>query len=189
MTPGIITFALVEIGSLFLVLTGIGFPWRNVFVLEWSDIISFIGQTSVVPLCFFVTFYSSNLYNIRVARSLLEFRRRIFWPLLVIFLLLGVLSQFIPPIEFTGSSLLSRLLIVMIGICVILPLRWGLYTFRHLSPFAERVLVLGTGELARKVAMAIRALSPVGYTIAGFVDDSGRELQETPGRLLSPILG
>src|SRR5262245_36724164 len=189
MTPGIITFVLVEIGSLFLVLSGIVFPWRSIFTLGWPDIVSFIGQAVVPPLCFFTTFYGSNLYNVRVIRNLLGFRQRLFWPLLVTFLLLVVLSQFVSTLEFVGSSLLSSLLIVLIGTCVVLPLRWGFYTFGHLSPFAERILILGTGELAGKVATAIRALSPVGYTIAGFVADGERELPESSTRILSPVLG
>src|SRR5215813_5767943 len=189
MTPGIITFVLVEIGSLFLVLSGIVFPWRSIFTLGWPDIVSFIGQAVVPPLCFFTTFYGSNLYNVRVVRNLLGFRQRLFWPLLVTFLLLVVLSQFVSTLEFVGSSLLSILLIVLIGTCVVLPLRWGLYTFGHLSPFAERILILGTGELAWKVAAAIRALSPVGYTIAGFVSDGGPGPQDSSPHTPSPILG
>src|SRR6185369_16367996 len=137
MTPGIITFALVEIGTIFLVLGGMVLPWRSVFTLGWSDIISYIGQTAVPPLCFFVMFYGSNLYNIRVARNLFEFRRRLFWPLLATFLSLAVLPSLVLPFQFAGSSPLSSLVIVLIGACVVLPLRWGLYTFRHLSPFAE----------------------------------------------------
>jgi exopolysaccharide biosynthesis polyprenyl glycosylphosphotransferase len=48
---------------------------------------------------------------------------------------------------------------------------------------------LGTGELAQKIAAAIRTLSPVGYTIAGFVDDSGSEPQKSLPPVLSPVLG
>jgi exopolysaccharide biosynthesis polyprenyl glycosylphosphotransferase len=121
--------------------------------------------------------------------NLLEFRKRLFWPLFVSFLVLMVLSPFVLTPDFVGSPLLSSLLIVLVGACVVLPLRWGLYTFGHLTPFAERILILGTGELAWKVATAIRALSPAGYTIAGFVADGGQGLQESSTRALSPILG
>ncbi len=100
-----------------------------------------------------------------------------------------VLSPFILTPQFVGSSLLSSLVIVLIGTCVVLPLRWGLYTFGHLSPFAERILILGTGELAEKVVIAIRVFSLVGYTIAGFVADGGRELLESSTRTLAPVLG
>ena len=189
MTPGIITFVLIEIGSLFLVLSGIMFPWRDIFTFDWSNLVSFIGQAAVPPLCFFATFYGSDLYNVRVVRNLLEFRQRLFWPLLATFLLLVVLSPFILTPQFVGSSLLSSLVIVLIGTCVVLPLRWGLYTFGHLSPFAERILILGTGELAEKVVIAIRVFSLVGYTIAGFVADGGRELLESSTRTLAPVLG
>src|SRR5262249_55218216 len=169
--------------------SGIMFPWRNIFTFDWSNLVSFIGQAAVPPLCFFATFYASDLYNVRVVRNLLEFRQRLFWPLLATFLLLVVLSLFVLTPKFVGSSFLSSLVIVLLGTCVVLPLRWGLYTFGHLSPFAERILILGTGELAGKVATAIRALSPVGYTIAGFVADGERELLESPTHTLSPVLG
>jgi len=72
----------------------------------------------------------------------------------------------------------------------VLLLRWGLYTFGSIGPFAERILVLGSGELAWKVASAIRSISPLGYTIAGFVDDEkpmGRENFAPSSLILGPL--
>src|SRR5262249_8304567 len=124
MTPGIITFVMVEIGSFFLVMTGIIFPWRDIFTLSWAGVVSLIGQAAVPPLCFFAAFYSSNLYNIRAVRNLLEFRKRLFWPLLTSLLLLVALSSLVLTPNLVNSSLLSILLIMLIGTCVVLPLRW-----------------------------------------------------------------
>jgi len=78
---------------------------------------------------------------------------------------------------------------VLIGASVVLPLRWSFYTFGNLNPFAERILILGTGDFAWKVATAVRVLSPLGYVIAGFIDD--RDPQSLPSQtpLPSPILG
>lgn len=189
MTPRVLSYVMVEVGLLFLALSGVVFPWRSIFTLDWQNLLALLGHGLIPPLCFFASFYGSNLYNLRVVRSLLDFRRRLFRPLLVTFVLLVVTSWFVPSPTFFGSTLLANLLLVGAGMCVVLPLRWGLYASANIGPFAERILILGTGELAQKVAATIRALSSLGYSIAGFIDDAESQQTGTFVSGLSPILG
>jgi exopolysaccharide biosynthesis polyprenyl glycosylphosphotransferase len=188
-TPRVRTYVMIEVGAYFLTLCGVTFPWTTIFTLYWSEILSLLGQRIIPPLCLFVSFYGSDLYNLRVVKTLFEFRRRLVRPLLFTFFLLMGISWLTRSFAFFGSLLLSNLLTVGIGLCVVLPLRWGLYAFANIGPFAERVLILGTGEVAQKVAATIRALSSLGYAIAGFIDDTDPKQRETFALDLSPILG
>jgi len=189
MTLRILFFVIVEMGLLFLAMSGVTLLWRSVPVLSWEHLASLIGQALIPTLCFFVSFYGNDLYNVRAIQSLSEFYRYFAWALLTTVILLFASSSLVPLPLLTNSVPLSSLLLVLIGASVVLPLRWGFYTFGNLNPFAERILILGTGDFAWKVATAVRALSPLGYVIAGFIDD--RDLQSLPSQtpLPSPILG
>jgi exopolysaccharide biosynthesis polyprenyl glycosylphosphotransferase len=143
----------------------------------------------VPSLCFFTSFYASDLYNLRAIKTLLQFRKRLIKPLFAIFLLLVILPFVVQTPKILDSVLLSSGLFVLLGAGIVLPLRWGLHVFGNLTPFAERILIIGTGELARKIAAAIRALSNLGYTIAGFVDDGPPRQPNSSSPSLSPILG
>src|SRR4029453_4192248 len=123
MTPRSIAFVMVEIGSLFLVISGVMFPWSRVLTLDWTEITSFFGQALVPPFCFFVSFYGSDLYSLRVVRNLVEFRKRLWAALLGSFLLLVALSLFVSTPRLVESSVLSSLLIIVIGSGVVILLR------------------------------------------------------------------
>lgn len=190
MTPRILAFALIEMASLFCVSSGVVFFWRGTPPWSVQEVLTLVGEALLVPLCFFTVFYSCDLYNVRAIRSLGDFRRRLVGPVFAVFALLLVISLLMPTFTPLGSSVvLVNLLLVLLGAMVVVVLRWGLYTFGSISPFAERILVLGTGELAWKVASLIRAISPLGYTIAGFVDDEKPVGKERLVSLPAPILG
>ena len=53
----------------------------------------------------------------------------------------------------------------------LLPLRGISYTVMRSRHFVERVLILGTSPLARKLAQGIEARPDAGYAIVGVVDD------------------
>lgn len=187
MSAQIIAFVMVELGLLFIATCGIAFPWGKLFALGWSEAGSLLIRALTLPLCFFTSFYSYDLYNLRIVRSMFEFRKRLYWPLAGAFSLLVFLSLFTLTPPLAGSMLISSMLLMLLGVGIVLPLRWGLYTFGNVGPFTERVLVLGTGEIAWKVTTAIRSIFPLGYTIAGFVDDG--EQATDGGWSIAPIVG
>lgn len=189
MTPRVITYVMIEMGSLFLVSGGIVVPWSTALTLGRGDLLSLLGQALLPPLCFFASFYCGDLYNLQTTRTLVEFRKRLKFPLLGAFLLLVTVSLVTPSPYVLAPSAWSSLFIILIGAIVLVPLRWGLYAFGGIGPFGKRVLIIGTGELARKVAVAIRSLPSLGYTIAGFVDDAVSEQSPPPTPPLSPVLG
>jgi exopolysaccharide biosynthesis polyprenyl glycosylphosphotransferase len=189
MTLRILLFVIVEMGLLFLAMSGVTLLWRSVPALSWENLAALIGQALIPTFCFFVSFYGNDLYNVRAIKSLREFYRYFSWALLTAVILLFASSSLVSLPPLTSSVPLSSLLLVLIGASVVLPLRWSFYTFGNLNPFAERILILGTGDFAWKVATAVRLLSPLGYVIAGFIDD--RDPQSVPSQtpLPSPILG
>lgn len=181
---------MVEMGSLFGVSCGLAFSWREISIQSLQEILASGGQAFLVALCFFSVFYSSDLYNVRFIKNFFEFRKRLVRPLIFVFILLSLFSLLTPvPGLFPSSTVFSNLLFVLSGAALVVVIRWGLYTFGSIGPFAERILVLGTGELAWKVASVIRSIAPLGYIIAGFVDDQKSEEKEGVASLPSPILG
>jgi exopolysaccharide biosynthesis polyprenyl glycosylphosphotransferase len=191
MTLRILLFVIVEMGLLFLAMSGVTLLWRSTQTLTWENILLLIEQASAPTLCFFVSFYWNDLYNVRAIKSLGEFYRYFSRALLTTVILLFLFSPLVSPPPLTSSVPFSSLLLVLIGASVVLPLRWSFYTFGNLNPFAERILILGTGDFAWKVATAVRVLSPLGYVIAGFIDDRDPQSQSFPSQtpLPSPILG
>ncbi|MGE0684092.1 MAG: sugar transferase [Candidatus Binatia bacterium] len=191
MTPRILAFAMVEMGSLLCVSCGTLLLWREISIRNSQEILALVGQTFILPFCFFTAFYASDLYNVRFIKNFFEFRKRLVKPLVFVFVLLAFFLLFMPaPRLFPSSAILSSLLPVLLGAVIVLVLRWGLYTFGSIGPFTERILVLGAGELAGKVATAVRSIAPLGYLIAGFVDDNeAEESGASSPRSLSPILG
>lgn len=181
---------MIETGALFCASSALLFSWKGDVPQNIVEILGFLGRASIVPLCFFAVLYSRGLYNVRVVKNLFEFRKRIVVPLCMIFSLLALLAFFMPMTTVISSSMIFLYLVLMVVSSVtVFVLRYGLYTFGSFSPFAERILILGVGDIAAKVATAIRSISPLGYLIAGFVDDGDLSQEVSPVQALSPILG
>lgn len=190
MTPRILAYAMIETGTLFCASSVLLFPWKGGIPWNIAEMMGFLCRASIVPLCFFAVLYSSDLYNVRIVKNLFEFRKRSVAPLCMIFSLLALFSFFVPLTTVVSSSMVfSCIVLMLVSTVIVFVLRYGLYTFGSFSPFAERILVLGVGDIAAKVTTAIRSISPLGYIIAGFVDDRDLSQGESSAQPLSPILG
>ncbi len=192
MVPRLTAFIIIEIGFLVLVTAGLVLPRARIFAPGQHALLMLLKQMSQMlwPLiCFVAASHSSDFYNLSVVHTLSEFWTRLPRVLLTAFVLLVLVSLIVSIPLLVDSSLASGAIFMLIYAGVVFPLRWGLYTFGHCGPFAERILVLGTGELARKIERAVLALSPLGYSIAGFVDDGERREDGSPRQSLLPIVG
>ena len=81
MTSRILLFVIVEMGLLFLAMSGVTLLWRSAPALSWENLAFLIGQALIPTLCFFVSFYGNDLYNLRAIKSLHEFYRYFAWAL------------------------------------------------------------------------------------------------------------
>ena len=64
----VLTLALLEVGSLFLVALGLLFVWAQPVLNNWPDLAIVIAQSLVFTVCCVLCFYYNDLYNLRIVR-------------------------------------------------------------------------------------------------------------------------
>ena len=169
--------ALVESGSLFSAVSVMVLISGQSHILGWRDVAWLLGQAGALSLCCFVVFYYSDLYDLRVARSFGEFASRMFQSFGIAFLLLAASYGLFPDTRIAQGSFVSSLLIVL---GLLLPLRAIAYSVMRSRPFVERVLILGTGALARQLIEEIEARPGCRLAIVGVLNDA-----QSPGTATS----
>jgi sugar transferase (PEP-CTERM system associated) len=142
-----------------------------------------MGQAAILSLCCIVAFYYNDLYDLRVVRSFSQFATRLLQGLGVALVLLAALYTLFPDMRARDGALISSLLIIA---GLLLPIRAVGYFFMRHRAFSERVLILGTGPLARKLIEEIEARPHYRYRIVGVADD-GQASEGEP--LKYPLLG
>ncbi len=163
-----LTLALVEGGSLFGAVSAMVLISGRSQILDWRDVAWLVGQAGVLWLCCIVAFYYSDLYDLRIVRSFGEFASRLLESFGVAFLLLAAFYGLFPDTRVAQGPFVSSLLIVL---GFLLPLRAISYSVMRSRPFVDRVLILGTGALARQLIQEIEARPNCRFAIVGVVDD------------------
>jgi exopolysaccharide biosynthesis polyprenyl glycosylphosphotransferase len=178
-----VTLAIIEGLVLSLAVAGSAFAWGHRLFVDWLDVATMLGQAGAVSLCCIVAFYYNDLYDLRVVRSFSLFASRLLQSFGVALILLALFYTIMPDAGLTEGAFVSGLLVAA-GLLV--PLRAVGYTVMRRRAFADRVLVLGAGQLARRIIHAIESRPNFRYAVVGVVDDgSGAE----PGDLPYPVLG
>jgi sugar transferase (PEP-CTERM system associated) len=177
------SLALLEGAALFAAVCGSIFLWGHPLLLDWLDMAAVLGQAASLSFCCIVAFYYNDLYDSRAVRSLSEFASRLLQSLGVALILLAGFYALFPEMRVADGPFLSSLLVI---VALLLPLRAiGYGVMRHRA-FADRVLILGTGALARKLIEEIEARPHFRYEIVGVADD-GCGPDDPPLRY--PLLG
>ena len=135
-------------------------------------------------LCCIVAFYYNDLYDLRVVRSFSLFASRLLQSFGVALILLALFYTIVPDAGIAEGPFVSGLLVAA-GLLV--PLRAIGYLIMRRRAFADRVLILGAGPLARRIIHEIEARPNFRYAIVGVVDDTGGELGELPYPVLGPL--
>jgi exopolysaccharide biosynthesis polyprenyl glycosylphosphotransferase len=177
------TLAIIEGLVLSLAVAGTAFAWGHRLFVDWLDVATMLGQAGAVSLSCIVAFYYNDLYDLRVVRSFSLFASRLLQSFGVALILLALFYTIMPDAGMTEGAFVSGLLVAA-GLLV--PLRAVGYIVMRRRAFADRVLVLGAGRLARRVIHEIESRPNFRYAVVGVVDDgSGAE----PGDLPYPVLG
>ena len=174
---------LVEAATLFAAAATTVFLWGSPHLLDWIDAASFLGQAAALSLCCIVAFYYNDLYDLRVVRSFAEFATRLLQGLGVALLLLAGFYTLFPDMRVGDGALVPSLLFI---VGLLLPIRAVGYAVMRRRAFADRVLILGTGELARKLVEEIEARPHYRYQIVGVADDGQAGIEEP---MKYPLLG
>ena len=177
------TLAIIEGLVLSLAVAASAFAWGHRLFLDWLDVAALLGQAGAVSLCCIVAFYYNDLYDLRVVRSFSLFTTRLLQSFGVALLLLALFYALVPDAGMTERAFVSGLLVAA-GLLV--PLRAIGYLVMRRRAFADRVLVLGAGPLARQVIHEIESRPNFRYAVVGVVDDGSAA---EPGDLPYPVLG
>ena len=164
----VFTLAFLEAGSVFaavcLLLVGRAHPT----LLDGMGVPAVIAPALAVSLCCLVSFYYNDLYELRALREVRGVAPRLL-SLGITLLLVGATYTLLPGVELS-APLLASLFLLVVGL--VIPLRAVSYGLIARRASAQRVLILGTGPLARKIAEEIRS-TPVPYAVVAMVDDTG----------------
>ena len=173
----------VEGAALFAAVATTVFVWGQPLLLDWLDVASLMGQAAIFSLCCIVAFYYNDLYDLRIVRSFGEFATRLLQGLGVALLLLAGFYTLAPDMRAGNGALFSSVLVI---VALLLPIRAVGYFIVRRRAFSDRVLILGTGPLARKIMDEIEARPHYRYRIVGVADDGMAPEGEA---LKYPLLG
>ena len=139
-----------------------------------------LEQACILTLCHVTAMYYNDLYDFGVVRSFSGFMshlpRAFAWGMI----LLAVSWGFLPDARIQ-ADLLG--LVAVLVLAVIVPSRAAGYAVLRCRSFRERVLILGTGPMARLISVEIQACSHLRLEVIGFVGeplDTSYELGRPP---------
>jgi exopolysaccharide biosynthesis polyprenyl glycosylphosphotransferase len=157
-------------------------------ILAWGQpsqgVMTVLGQAAALSLCCVVAFYYNDLYDLRIVRSFSEFGSRLLQAFGVALILLAGFYTLFPDTRIAGGRVASSLLMI---VGVLLPLRAIGYAIMRWRAFADRVLILGNGVLARTLIPEIEARPHYRYAIVGVVAEG--DTQGEPLSFRYPLLG
>jgi exopolysaccharide biosynthesis polyprenyl glycosylphosphotransferase len=180
-----VILAILEGLVLSLAVSATAFAWGHRLFVDWIDVATMLGQAGAVSLCCITAFYYNDLYDLRVVRSFSLFASRLLQSFGVALMLLGLFYTIVPDAGMTEGAFVSGLLVAA-GLLV--PLRAIGYTIMRRRAFADRVLVLGAGPLARRVIQEIESRPNFRYAVVGVVDDgTGVDAGDMPYPILGPL--
>ncbi len=147
------------------------------------DVVAVLGQALGVCVCYLVTFYFADLYDLRIVRTLRDYLPRLVQAVGLALLLVVPFS-----VPFPGRAAARPVLtatVVLMAVAV--AFRAASYGVMRRAAFAERLLILGRSALTDKLVREIEERPHCGFTIVGIVDDPGAGPDAAPARY--PVLG
>jgi len=134
------------------------FSAENSLEMLWEGGVSRI--VGFLLICVFSAYFF-DLHDMRTFKDYSTILRRVFAGLLVAFVLLSVYFYLVPGYQFGRGLLFLALLLYGIGHAA---LRLAIRRYSRNSRFASRILILGTGEYAQKIADIIPSdINPHSY--------------------------
>jgi sugar transferase (PEP-CTERM system associated) len=118
-----------------------------------------------------VCFYYNDLYDLTVVHSSRELLIRLLQAAGAASILIAFLYLLIPWLAIGSGIFISALIIFLLAIIV-----WRLLfnRFAYASELEQRVIIVGSGHIARMLAREIQQQHDFGYRVVGFVDEPGQ---------------
>jgi len=156
-----------------VLMTGFIHPkgWSLIYDSDFYPVVKIMLIVVVVEL----TLYYLDLMDLKLLRQRIRTGVQLLKALGVYSVILAVIYYVFPVV-----SIGHRALLISLGLIF-----WVTFTWRLLYPwiasnalFKERVLIVGTGDLARQIYKDIGENGLDAYEIVGFVDENGKRIGE-----------
>jgi sugar transferase (PEP-CTERM system associated) len=144
-----------------------------------------LWKVALATAIFELSFYYNDLYDLTVVHSRAELLMRVMRAAGTAAIVLALLSVIVPAVSVGHGIFVTSLWLLLIAIPLWRMAFEGLTRDRHLE---QRVLIVGTGPVAKLVARQIRAQHDFDYHIVGCVTESG-DADDASGGLDVPLLG
>ena len=152
--------------------------------LRFLEIETFIGRTDLLALKVMlivsviqIAFYYFDLYDLKSFRDKRKMGILLLESLGASAIFLALVYYFIPALYIgRGIFIISLFLILVFGFLERLCYTWALKAWI----FKERILIIGTGELAKKVNREILENGYGGFEVVGFIDENGEKVGNKP---------
>jgi sugar transferase (PEP-CTERM system associated) len=145
-----------------------------------SDVSANFWKIGLVTLVCQLCLYYNDFYDLTLVHSPRELVVRLLQAVGAASIVLAALYVAVPPLMIGDGIFVSALFVFVVGI-----LGWRLL-FNQLTGsvrMQERILVVGTGETARKVVRQILTQREFAYRVIGFIDDDASRIGE---RIVNP---
>jgi sugar transferase (PEP-CTERM system associated) len=149
-------------------------------VQHTSDLSANLWKIALVTLVCQLCLYYNDFYDLTVVHSNRELVVRLMQAAGAASIVLAAIYFVVPALMIGDGIFVSALFVFMVGIFA-----WRLLfnSMTRSLRLSERILVVGTGEVARKVTRQILAQRDFAYQVVGFIDDDPARIGE---RLVNP---
>ena len=147
------------------------FDKEDIFTYDWMYYKAFAIST----ICQ-VSFYYNDLYAIRLVNQPREWSIKFVQSLATAAILLSLLYYLFP------SVIIGRgIFLITLGLLPLAVIGWRLSYDRlsRMGPLRDRVVIIGSGPLARKIGSEILSHHRASYDIIGFVDEDPKKIGES----------
>ena len=151
-------------------------------VQNTPDLASSLWKIGLVTMVCQLCLYYNDFYDLTLVHSNRELIVRLLQAVGAASILLAALYFAIPALMIGDGIFVSALVVFVVGI-----LGWRLLfnTLSRSLRLSERILVVGTGESARKVTRQILAQRDFAYRVVGFIDEDRSRIGE---RIVNPAI-
>ncbi len=116
-----------------------------------------------------ICLYYWDLYDPYLALSTRELTTNVLQAVASAAFALAVVTYALPPLAIGRGILLIG---VLLTVACLLAWRLALMAFKQAGEFQEKILILGSGPIARRIATEVLARPQLGLKIHGFIDDN-----------------
>jgi len=145
------------------------------------DIIQLVTYELIIPKAVLVTIvcqiclYYNELYDFKVTSSNLEMGIRLLQAIGSSYIILAII-YFLFPSVILGRGIFLINLFLVIGLIVSWRLAYN--SLLKVKKFTQKVLIVGTGDLARTLSAEISGKKDSGFQVAGFIDNDPQVMAE-----------